>query len=129
MLTLKSMARMVIAGAFIMALLILSGGEATARPKYLAVANAKYPELVEKHGKDGKLTCVLCHPSTEKKKTFRNNFGAALGKSIGKKNETDEDKIKEALSQAEKEKSATEGKTFGDLIAAGELPGTDEAVK
>ena len=35
----------------------------------------------------------------------------------------------EALTKAEAGKSATEGKTFGDLIKANELPGTAEAAK
>ena len=45
---------------------------------------------------------------------------------MSKKNETDAAKLKEALETAAKEKSATDGKTFGDLIEALELPGTDE---
>ena len=98
-----------------------------ARPKYLNVANGLYPDLAKKHGTDGKLTCALCHP--EKDKKIRNNYAAATGSKLEKKNETDEAKIKDALTKAEGEKSATEGKTFGDLIKAGELPGTAEAAK
>jgi hypothetical protein len=91
------------------------------------VMSATYPELAKKHGTDGKLTCAVCHPDKDKK--IRNNYGAAFGKALTKKNETDEAKIKEALTKSEGEKSATDGKTFGDLIKAVELPGTAEAAK
>lgn len=124
MLTVKNSVRFVVAATVVAAVFIMAGSDAVARPKYSNVANAKYPELAKKHGTDGKLTCALCHPVKDKK--VRNNFGAALGGKLGKKNESDEDKIKEALTEAEKEDSATEGKTFGDLIEAGELPGTNE---
>ena len=36
--------------------------------------------------------------------------------------EKDEAKIKEAFTKTEKEKSAIEGKTFGDLLKDGKLP-------
>ncbi len=126
MLTMKSVVRGVVTSAAAVALVLTLAGDAMARPKYLAVANATYPELAKKQT-DGKLTCGMCHPEKEKK--VRNNYGAALGKSLEKKNEADEAKIKEALKKAEKEKSATDGKTFGDLISAGELPGTNEPAK
>ena len=123
----KNLGRFVIAGACLFAIVALTGDSASARPKYHTAANAAYPDLVKKHGKDGKLGCAMCHPVKDKKK--RNNYGAAVGKFVGKKNQTDVDKIKEALKKAEDEKSATEGKTFGDLIKAGELPGTSEPVE
>jgi len=127
MLTVKNSVHLLVAGTLAAAMFVVTGSEALARPKYLNVANATYPDLVKKHGTDGKLTCALCHP--EKDKKIRNNYAAAVGGKLEKKNETDEAKIKEALTKAEGEKSATEGKTFGDLITAGELPGTNEAAK
>jgi len=127
MLTVKNSFRLFVTGTVAAAMFVMTGSEALARPKYLNVANATYPDLVKKHGTDGKLTCALCHP--EKDKKIRNNFAAAFGGKLEKKNEADEAKIKEALTKAEGEKSATEGKTFGDLIMAGELPGTNEAAK
>ena len=127
MLTVKNSVRFLVAGVVAAALLVVTGSDALARPKYAMVATATYPDLAKKHGTDGKLTCAVCHP--EKDKKIRNNYGAAVGKSLTKKNETAEDKIKEALTKAEAEKSATEGKTFGDLIKAGELPGTNEPAK
>jgi hypothetical protein len=108
-------------------LFVTSGSQAVARPKYKDVMSATYAELAKKHGTDGKLTCAVCHPDKDKK--IRNNYGAEFGKALTKKNESDEAKIKEALTKAEAGKSATEGKTFGDLIKANELPGTAEAAK
>lgn len=122
----RSLAVVVVAAA----VLVVSGQDASARPKYLSVANSKYPDLAKKIGTDGKLTCALCHTTKDNaKKQIRNNYGAAVGKNLEKKNETDEEKIKSALEKAESEKSATEGKTFGDLIKDGETPGTDEPAK
>lgn len=125
MLTVKNSVRIVVAGAVAVAMFVMTGSEAMARPKYVNVMNTTYPDLAKKAGTDGKLTCAVCHPKTDKK--VRNNYGAAVGGKLEKKNETDEAKIKEALTKAEGEKSATEGKTFGDLIKAGELPGTSDA--
>ena len=125
--SLKNLGRFLIAGACVFAMFLAFGESASARPKYQAVMSKTYEDLTKKHGKDGKLSCAVCHPTKSKKE--RNNYGAALGKALEKKNETDEAKIKEALVKTEKEKSATEGKTFGDLIKAGELPGTEEVVK
>ena len=125
MLTVNNAVRFLVAGTVAAAMFVMTGSEALARPKYLNVANGLYPDLAKKHGTDGKLTCALCHP--EKDKKIRNNYGAAVGGKLEKKNETDEAKIKDALTKAEAEKSATEGKTFGDLIKEGELPGTSDA--
>jgi len=124
MLTVKNSVRFVVAGSLAAAMCVVTGGEAMARPKYLSVFSSAYPDLVKKHGTDGKLTCAVCHPDKDKKK--RNNYGVALTGQLAKKNESDEAKIKEALTKTEGEKSATEGKTFGDLIKAGDLPGTTD---
>lgn len=127
MLTVKNCVRFVVAGVVIASMFVVTGGEAVARPKYKDVINEKYPDLAKKHGTEGKLTCAVCHPDKDKKK--RNNYGVALAGKLEKKNETDVDKIKAALDKAEGEKSKTEGKTFGDLIKAGELPGTNDIVE
>ncbi len=131
MLTVNNSIRFVVAMVATAALFVACGSDALARPKYKNLIDAKYPDLAKKHGTDGKLACTVCHPKIDGKddKKVRNNYGAGLGKLLAKKNETDEDKIKEALTKLEAEKSATEGKTFGDLIKDGTLPGTDEAVK
>lgn len=127
MLTMKFVGRVALVGAAILSLVAGADSVAHARPKYKNVLDATYPDLAKKHGTDGKLTCAVCHPDKDKK--IRNNYGVAVGKSLEKKNESDEAKIKDALTKAEGEKSATEGKTFGDLIKAGELPGTNEPAK
>ncbi len=127
MLTVKNSVRFLVVGTVVATMFVVTGSEALARPKYKDVANTQYPDLAKKHGTDGKLTCALCHPDKDKK--IRNNYGKAFGGKLEKKNESDEAKIKEALTKAEGEKSATEGKTFGDLIKAGDLPGTNEAAK
>ena len=92
------------------------GPEAQARPKYLEGFKNSYPAL-----KDAVETakCGVCHFG--EKKSNRNDYGKAMGE--GLKNEMDADKIKEAIKKAEAGKSSTEGKTFGDLIKDGKLPG------
>lgn len=125
MLNLKNLGRIAIAGAVLFSLLVVTGENASARPQYKKPFEAAYPDLVKKHGKDGKsLSCAVCHPVKDKKK--RNDYGVALTKALGKKNEKDKDKIKEALKKAEKEKNKA-GKTYGELIKAGELPGGKDA--
>ncbi|MFM7865958.1 MAG: hypothetical protein ACKPHU_17230 [Planctomycetaceae bacterium] len=123
----KNVLKFVAVAAVAAGLFVTSGSQAVARPKYKDVMSATYAELAKKHGTDGKLTCAVCHPDKDKK--IRNNYGTEFGKALTKKNESDEAKIKEALTKAEAGKSATEGKTFGDLIKATELPGTAEAAK
>ena len=97
MLTVNNAVRFLVAGTVAAAMFVMTGSEALARPKYLNVANGLYPDLAKKHGTDGKLTCALCHP--EKDKKIRNNYGAAVGGKLEKKNETDEAKIKDALTR------------------------------
>ncbi len=88
---------------------------ADARPKYKGAFEKKYPKV----GESNKIDCGVCHPGA--KKSEKNNYGDALGKVVGK-NEMDEKKIEEALGKIESEKSAVEGKTFGDLLKDGKLP-------
>jgi len=94
------------------------GPEAQARPKYLEGFKNAYPAL-----KDATETakCGVCHFG--EKKTNRNDYGKAVGEAAGEKNLMDAEKIKAAIIKAEAGKSSTEGKTFGDLIKGGELPG------
>ena len=98
---------------------------AEARPNYNKEFWAKYDKEIGKFKETTK--CNVCHFGAEKKN--RNDYGKAVGEALvskdvgGKKQETDLDKIKAALDKAAKEKSGTEGKTFGDLIKDGKLPG------
>ena len=91
---------------------------ADARPQYKSAFQKKYTKVAA----NNKITCDACHVKGEKDKKKRNNYGTALAK-IVKKNEKDKAKIGEALTKAEKEKSGTDGKTFGDLLNDGKLPG------
>jgi cytochrome c553 len=109
--------------AFAGALLFAGQNSAEARPGYLKAFMAKYDGLA---AAAKKAKCGVCHPVKSKK--MRNDYGAALGKLTGK-NQKDAAKIAEALGKNEKGKSATEGKTFGDLIKAGKLPGGTKVAK
>ncbi len=111
----------VLAGAIVFS----SGETVDARPKYRTVFQKNYEKVAE----NNKITCFVCHGKTadgKMDKEKRNNYGMALKKALPKKNETDEDAIKAALAKIEKEKSAEEGKTFGDLLNDGKLPGKAE---
>jgi DUF4097 and DUF4098 domain-containing protein YvlB len=88
-----------------------------ARPNYKKAFDTTY----EKVAKDNKTNCNVCHKEGTDDKKMRNNYGEALAKNIAKM-EKDEAKIKEAFTKTEKEKSAIEGKTFGDLLKDGKLP-------
>jgi hypothetical protein len=105
---------MVVAGV-VAGLVIGFSTRVEARPNYKKVFDSTY----EKVAKDNKTNCNVCHEGDEKKN--RNNYGQAFGKVIAKM-EKDEAKVKEALVKIEKEKSAVEGKTFGDLLKDGKLP-------
>ena len=72
--------------------------------------------------------CNVCHAGESKK--MKNDYGKAVGKFLtkAKYNEIKEDEaaakkyIAEGLAKAEAEKSGS-GKTYGDLLKSGELPG------
>ncbi len=95
-----------------------------ARPQYKNMFEKKYPNLATEVSN---VRCGVCHPpAAEEKKKVRNNYGQALQKKLNAKNVGDKDAILKALTAIESEQSATEGKTFGDLIKAGTLPGKNE---
>ena len=107
---------MVVAGV-VAGLVIGFSASVEARPNYKKAFETNY----EKVAKDNKVTCNACHKEGTDDKKMRNNYGEALTKNIAKM-EKDEAKIKEAMEKTEKEKSAIEGKTFGDLLKDGKLP-------
>ena len=125
------------AGAVAIGIGMTAPEKVEARPGYLKSFKKAYADVA----KANKVTCAACHPSkladgkATKSKKIRNNYGAAFGKALmgkdigGKKNEKDADKIKKAIKAAEKAKSATDGKTFGDLLKAKKLPGTNAPAK
>ncbi|MBI1344660.1 hypothetical protein GC163_00075 [bacterium] len=92
---------------------------AEARPDYLNKAFIPMYETTKAEAE--KVKCGVCHYGTDKKN--RNDYGKAMGEALGGKNIKDVEKLKEALTKIEKEKSSVEGKTFGDLIKDGKLPG------
>ena len=100
---------------FVVGLVWFVCSDAQARPLYCKTFIEQYPKV--EAAKDAK--CGICHPGKEK--TERNNYGQALCKTIGE-NEKDAAKVKAALTKTEAEKSAVEGKTFGDLLKDGKLP-------
>jgi hypothetical protein len=91
---------------------------AEARKQYMDSFKAKYTKVAE----NNKINCNTCHVGT--KKSDRNDYGQALAKATGK-DQKDKGKIDEALAKTEKEKNA-DGKTFGELLEAGKLPGTSK---
>lgn len=67
---------------------------------------------------EGKSNCNVCHLGTNKKK--RNEYGEALDKLLSKDDMKQPEKIAEALTKVESEKSGSS--TFGELIKTGKLP-------
>jgi hypothetical protein len=66
--------------------------------------------------------CNVCHVGKSKKD--RNAYGEALAQRLDKKEDKDnKDKIRKALEEVAALPSQEAGKTFGDLIQAGKLPG------
>ena len=94
-----------------------------ARLWYLKEFATHYPDLKDKARK---AKCDVCHVPKQKDRKKRNIYGEALAKSLGATKVKDKDKIHKALEKTEKEKSAVEGKTFGDLIKEGKLPASTE---
>lgn len=112
--------------ALLAGVLAFSSSSVEARPKYRTQFQKSYEKVAANH----KINCFVCHKKMDDgkiDKEHHNNYGEALEKALGKKNETDYDVIEAALKKIESKKSAEEGKTFGDLIKAGKLPGeTDD---
>jgi hypothetical protein len=102
---------------------------ALARPNYAKWWLEAYPDVAKKNEVgDGKAVnkCNVCHIGTKSKKD-RNAYAKAIEKALApKKNLRPSDKklFEETLKDVAKEKSDTEGKTFGDLLDAGMLPAT-----
>jgi len=109
--------------ALIVVLMNLGENRAQARLQYWKQFIASNKNL-EKQAK--KTKCNVCHYGKSKKK--RNDYGQALAKEFAKnkkkKNEKDVEKIKAVFKKVAKKKSSVKGKTFGDLIKEGKLPGT-----
>ena len=105
---------------------VLTSQQVSARPEYKgrleeATKKSKAADAIKEQ------KCNVCHYGKSKKN--RNDFGKAVNKGITEENykelKGDEEKLEKcidaAISGALKEKGA-DGKTFGDLIEAGQLP-------
>ncbi len=116
----RKSATWMVCGLVLAGLMLVSATRtAEARPDYL---NKGFLPMYEKTKAEAeKVKCGVCHYGESKKN--RNDYGKAVGEALGAPNIKDEAKIKEALKKAEAGKSATDGKTFGDLINDGKLPG------
>ncbi len=98
-----------------------------ALPPFNAAFQAKYPDLKEK---TDVAKCNVCHDANSKSKKDKNEYGKAVGTILTKAKfeEVKADKeaaskwIAEGLDKAAELKNAA-GKTYGELIKAGELPG------
>jgi hypothetical protein len=99
--------------------LSISANQAEARPNYFKKAFLK---VYTNHAEAKKAKCNTCHFG--KKKKNMNDYGVAIKKALGKKKVKDVDVIKAALKKVEPEKSKIDGKTFGELLKDGKLPGT-----
>lgn len=115
-----------IMGLLVAMTVVMHSETAQARPNYKKALTTAYPD----NATVKKIGCMNCHPKKESGKGAnakkRNPFGVAVGKALGAKKVKDKEKIAEALTKAAAEKSAVEGKTFGELIADGLAPFTAE---
>ena len=93
------------------ALMILTAPTAEARPAYKKAFDATY-EVNEK------VSCNTCHGKSKK---MLSTYGLDLKDVMGEKNIKDQDQIVEALKAVES-KGDVEGKTYGELLSAGEVP-------
>ena len=100
-------------------MMITAPRQAAARPKYYKALITKYADAKEEAAK---VKCGVCHggPKGKNKKQL-SDYGKAMKKALGKKNEKDAAKIDAALDAAAKEKCGDDT-TYGDLLKEGKLP-------
>ena len=84
-----------------------------------AEARAQYKKAFEKtYEVNEKVTCNACHGKSKKN---RNEYANAMMEHLDGKNVKDEEKVIAALKATEAE-GDVDGKTYGEVLAAGELP-------
>ena len=110
-----STGKILVAAAFAGTVLALPRS-AEARPPYCKAFIEHYTDVKAA----AQTKCAICHMGDDKK--VRNNYGTAMEAALPGKNCKDDAAIKAALVKIEGEKSAIDGKTFGDLLKAGQLP-------
>lgn len=110
--------RLIVCGLAVAGLVLASGlNSAEARPNYYPVFKSAYASVQEANT----AKCGICHIGKPTEKTW-NDYGVAFGKALGKK-KANKAETQAALEKIEKEASSVEGKTFGDLLKEGKLPG------
>lgn len=113
----KGMSR-VVCGLAVAALVVAAlSSNASARPNYVKSFKDLYPSVKIENNAN----CAVCHVGKPADKKW-NDYGDALKKALGKEKATG-DEATAGLKKIEGEKSGTEGKTFGDLLKDGKLPG------
>lgn len=91
------------------------------KPSSTDANEKKLAEAIDKiTDAETKNACGICHPGKSKKE--RNEYGTALSKLVKKADKDDAKKIADSIKAIEGEKNAA-GKSFGELIKAGTLPG------
>lgn len=100
-------------------LLLASGPQVLARSHYSEAFRKTYDKDLS--GNAAATQCTVCHYGPVKRS--RNDYGKAIAKALKIRNERDAAAIRAALEEAAKQPSAVKGKTFGDLIKEGKLPG------
>ena len=106
------LALVAVAGLF----LVSAPQKAEARAQYMKAFVAKYDIAEAKEKK-----CGVCHGEGGKNKKKVSDYGKALAKALGKKNQKDKDAIEKAFTTVEGE-GDVDGKTYGELLKAGKLP-------
>jgi hypothetical protein len=95
---------------------------AVPREQYLHEFRVRYER--EFLGNEEAAKCAVCHVGLVKRS--RNNYGQAMNKVLAGRNVKESEKIRRALAEIENQPSAVPGKTFGQLIKEGRLPGSKE---
>ena len=93
------------------ALMMLAAPSAEARPAYKKAFEKTY-EVNEK------VSCNTCHGKSKK---MLSEYGHAMKEELGEKNVKDEEQVVAAM-KATEAKGDVDGKTYGELLAEGEVP-------
>ncbi len=117
--------------ASLMAFLVVAGlmmvnapQEANARPQYLKAFGEKYEKVADAANEK---KCAICHGDEGKNKKLVSDYGMALAKALGKKNQKDADAIDEAFGTVAEMKPEGGEKTYGEMLGEGELPAPHKA--
>lgn len=101
-------------------LFITSERPGDARPNYKACWEEVYKDTVKKIGKNGKVTCAVCHVGDDKK--HLNHYGKAIAEELGEKAVKDKEKIIAAIKVVAKRKC--QSGVWGERLEKG-LPPCD----